>query len=220
MGIIFLKSKITKILLLLLIIVTCFILIGFKPWNSVAVSQENKPVQLSNSVAPLLLNTGMVKVQKAEVSIILWIEDDTIPIEAWKQLPIPDWRWSYKEHRTNDGKNIITLTGHQVINKNQENMIYTWYTTMAPVLAKVGVKAYLDERVPESIDISAYLSKSNILPSQWFLLDNLVSIAGYESNLDMSVMAGQDKINIQLLSRGEKTDGHTVLAIPVLLKEF
>lgn len=209
----------------LLVIVSCFMLVLLRPLTIEGVLQRNDSVQSYNTKDSLLLNTGMLQAQEAEVSIILWIEDDTkldeiIITEAWKKLSIPDWSWSYQEQKTKYGNNAITLTGHRIIDKEEERMLYTWYTTIAPVLAKEGVQIYLDERVPEAIDISAYLSQSNTLPSQWFLLDNLVSIAGYQNNLGTSVMAGHDPINIQLLSRGHNTKGHTVLAIPVLLKEF
>ncbi|HBW37786.1 hypothetical protein [Desulfosporosinus sp. BICA1-9] len=204
----------------LLIVIGCLMLIGFKSWVIEGVLQSNQPVHSSTTAAPLLLNNGMVQAQEAEVSIILWSEDGTIPIELWTQRPMPDWKWSHEEQLTKRGNSAATLTGHRVIDKTEERMLYTWYTTISPILAKEGVKIYLDERIPEAIDISGYLCQSNTLPSQWFLLDNMVSIAGYQSNIGTSVMAGQDKINIQLLSRGQNTDGQTVLAIPALLKEF
>ena len=89
---------------------------------------------------------------------------------------------------------------------------------MVRQLAQSGGQIYIDERVPQAIDISAYLSKTNALPAQWALSDSLVSIAAYQKNLPSTVMAGNDRINIQLLSRGN--GGQTVLAIPVLLEEF
>jgi len=76
------------------------------------------------------------------------------------------------------------------------------------------------ESIPQAIDISAYLSQTNALPTQWVLSDNLLSIAAYQNIIETSVMAGQDRINIQLLSRGKNTEGQSVLAIPVLLKQF
>lgn len=187
-----------------LIIIGCFIIIGFKP----------------NTSTPFLLNTGLVQTQEAEVSVILWSENGTISNKVWTHLPMPEWEWAMKEQQVNSGKLAETLTGHRIINKQEESMLYAWYTKMAPILEKDGVKVYIDERVAEQIDISAYFSQSDVNPSQWFLSDNLVSIAGYQCNLGPSVVSGRDRINIQLLSKGQDYSGHTVLAIPALLKEF
>jgi len=107
-----------------------------------------------------------------------------------------------------------------MINKNEESSLYKWYTTMAQELAKTGGIIYIDERVDQAMDISAYLSKMNALPTQWALIGNLLSIAAYQNDISTNVIAGQDKMNIQLLSRGKNNEGRTVLAIPALLKEF
>lgn len=204
----------------LLIIIACVILIWVKPLSIEGALQSSESTHESYNIEPLLLNAGLLQAQKAELSIILWVENGTIPIEVWTQLPMPDWAWSLNEQRTKNGNTAATLTGHRVIDKDEERILYTWYTKIAPAFAEDGVRIYIDERVSEAIDVSAYLSQSNTLPAQWFLLDNMISIAGYQRDFGESVMAGQDRINIQLLSRGKSTDGQTVLAIPALLKEF
>lgn len=213
------KSSVSKNKYLLLIIIACVITLWVKPFNIERVFQSSELVDTSHNIEPLLLNAGLVQAQKAELSIILWVENGIIPSEVWTQLPMPDWVWSVNEQQTKHGY-TATLSGHRVIDKDEERMLYSWYSKIAPIIAKDGVRIYLDERVSEGIDVSAYLSQSNILPAQWFLLDNMVSIAGYQSNFGECVMAGQDRINIQLLSRGQNTNGQTVLAIPALLKEF
>ncbi len=219
MGLIITKSYILK-RHLFIVIISCLLLIGINPFVVECIRQSIQPGPTFNSEVPLLLNSGMVQARGAEVSVLLWSEDGTIPIDLMTQFPMSDWIWTQKEQQTNRGNIATTLTGNRVINQTEESMIYTWYTAMAPVLKKNGIQIYLDERVPEAIDISAYLSHTNSLPSQWFLLDNLVSIAGYKKNIDTNVIAGKDRINIQLLSRGQMTEGNTVLAIPALLKEF
>ncbi|MDR3599940.1 MAG: hypothetical protein P4L49_05560 [Desulfosporosinus sp.] len=174
----------------------------------------------SQTKVPLLLNSGAVLTKEAEVSLIIWSENGDIPLEIWTKGPLPDWSWDYKELQTESGKTAVTLSGHRPIDKNEESKLYSWYTIMAQELSKTGGRIYLDERVPQAIDISAYLSQTNALPAQWALMGNLLSIAAYQNNFKTSVMAGQDRINIQLLCRGEKTAGQTVLAIPALLEEF
>ncbi|SPF55978.1 conserved hypothetical protein [Candidatus Desulfosporosinus infrequens] len=174
----------------------------------------------SQTIEPLLLNSGVVQKKEAEVNVILWFEDGKIPPDVWTNKPTPNWIWNYKVLKTESGKVAVTLAGHCQMNKNEESNLYTWYTIMAQQLSGTGGRIYLDERVPQLIDISAYLSQTSAIPSQWALIGNMLSIAAYQNNLKTSVMAGNDRINIQLLSRGKNTVGQTVLAIPVLLDEF
>lgn len=173
----------------------------------------------SRNTVPLLLNSGAVQVKEAEVSIILWFENGEIPLGTWTKLPVPDWKWTRNELQTGE-KSPVTLSGHRRFDKNEEIELYQWYSTMQTELAKTGGLIYIDERVDQAMDVSAYLSKTNALPTQWVLIDNLLSIAAYQDEFLTSVLAGQDRINIQLLSRGKNTEGRSVLAIPALLKEF
>ncbi|KUO73880.1 MAG: hypothetical protein APF81_16030 [Desulfosporosinus sp. BRH_c37] len=174
----------------------------------------------SQTTVPLLLNSGEVQSKEAEVSIILWFEDGNIPHGAWTKRPMQDWIWKYDELQTGGEKVTVTLSGSQMINKNEESNLYKWYTTMQQELAKTGGLIYIDERVDQAMDISSYLSNTNALPAQWALVGNMVSIAAFQNFFLTSVIAGQDRINIQLLSRGKNTEGRTVLAIPALLQEF
>jgi hypothetical protein len=169
---------------------------------------------------PLLLNSGVINANEAEVSLILWSEKGDIPQEILANRPMADWVWTSNTLGTEDGKVAKTIFGKHLVNKNEENILFTWYTTMARDFAKVGGKIYFDERVPQIVDVSAYLSKINALPSQCSFLGNMVSVAAYNTNLKTDVRAGQDRINIQLLSRGKITKGQSVLAMPALLEEF
>lgn len=172
------------------------------------------------SAVPLLLNAGEIKAMEAEVSILLWFENGDIPYETMTNIPLSDWTWKYNELQIGNKKVVATLSGQRVINKNEEREIYEWYTTMEQELAKTGGLIDIDERINQIMDIAAYLSKTNAQPAQWTLMGNMLSIAAYQENIPTSVLAGQDKINLQLLSRGKNNAGQTVLAIPALLKEF
>ncbi|HWQ43372.1 MAG TPA: hypothetical protein VN456_15235 [Desulfosporosinus sp.] len=207
-----------KITTLILMICILFFAMGAKDLREGL--QIKEPVELSQTPVPLLINSGAVQAKEAEVSVVLWFENGEIPLGIWRTGPLPDWTWSYKESQTASGRVAVTLSGHQRMNKNEESNLYTWYTVMVRQLAQTGGQIYIDERVPQAIDISAYLSKTNALPAQWALSDSLVSIAAYQKNLPSNIMAGNDRINIQLLSRGIHNGGQTVLAIPVLLEEF
>ncbi len=205
---------------ILKMIIACILIVSLVSYAFRVETPSKAPYLFSQATVPLLLNSGEVQANEAEVSIVLWFENGNIPHETWTQLPTPDWIWSYNELQTGSEKVTVTLSGHQIIDKNEESNLYKWYTAMAQELAKTGGLIYIDERVDQAMDISSYLSKTNALPAQWALIGNMLSIAAYQRNFDTSVLAGQDRINIQLLCRGTNAEGRTVLAIPALLKEF
>lgn len=201
-------------------LMACILFIGLGAYALRVEMPSKDTVKLCKTAVPMLLNSGIVQTKEAEVSVILWFENGDIPLEVWKKWPMSNWTWTFKEQQTGSGKVAVTLSAHRHIDKNEESNLYTWYNIMSQYLARMGGRIYLDERVPQATDITVYLSQTNALPVQWTLLDNLVSIAAYQNDLKTSVMAGQDRMNIQLLSRGENTKGQTVLAIPALLEEF
>jgi len=204
----------------IIILIALISMISFGGHALSAMAQSKKSVQMDTARVPLLLNSGLVQSEKADISLIIWFEDREIPHGIWTSRPIPDWRWTYKELQMKNEKVSVTLTGQHLVNKSEESNLFAWYTTMVPQIEKEGGRIYLDERIPQAIDISAYLNHTNAIPRQWLLLGNMISTAAYQDNIDTSVMAGQDQINIQLLSRGKSGEGQSVLAIPVLLKEF
>jgi hypothetical protein len=205
---------------IVILIIAFSLFIGLSPYTNWVGVNTSESVEHNQTAVPLLLNSGVVQATEAEVSVVLWFENGDIPLEVWTKKPMQDWIWTYTELHAGSGKEAVTLSGRRHMDKNEESNLYTWYTIMAKQLAKSGGRIYLDERVSQATDISVYLSKTNTLPAQWALSGDLQSIAAYQSDLPMSVMAGQDRINIQLLSRGKNTEGQTVLAIPVLLEEF
>jgi len=201
-------------------IIVCFLIISSISYYYNFKMPFNHPAIDTQTTVPLLLNSGEVQAKEADISIILWFENGDVPEDTWTKRPTPDWVWTCKKFQTESNKVAVTLSGHQLIDKKEESNLYKWYTTREKELAKTGGLIYIDERVDQAMDISAYLSKTNALPKEWTLIDNMVSIAAYQKYLLTSVLAGQDRINIQLLSRGKNTEGRTVLAIPALLKEF
>lgn len=215
------KTNLNRYIRIIIISLAWILISSFGVYTLRAVAQSKESVQMIPlSGVPLLLNSGIVQANDAEISVILWFENREIPLSIWAKRPTPDWIWTYKELPMENGKVSATLTGQSLLNKNEESNLLAWYTTMVPLIEKAGGKIYLDERIPQAIDISAYLSQIDAFPTQLVLIDNMVSIDAYQDNLEMSVMAGQDRINIQLLSRGTGTEGQSVLAIPVLLKQF
>lgn len=205
-----------------IILVCCFaglIMISFGIGNYV-LTHNHKNIDASNKKTPLLLNSGFLEGNEAEATLILWIENTELPTLILGNMPTENWKWNYKELEMKNGKVARMLTGQDILNKEEEIKLFAWYTNMVPLIEKAGGKIYLDERTPEAIDISAYLSQTNADPMQWMLIDNMISSAAYQKNIETTVMAGQDQVNIQILSRGKGSDGRSVLAIPVLLKEF
>ena len=198
----------------------CVLIIGLISCTYSLDMPLKKTAVIGQTTVPLLLNSAGVQAKEAEINITLWFENGDVPHGTWTSQPTSDWTWTYTELQTGTGKGAVTLSGHQIIDKNEESSLYTWYTTMAPELARAGGLIYIDERIDQGMDISAYLSKLDAFPTQWALIGNMLSIAAYQNDISTSVLAGEDKINIQLLSRGKNNEGKTVLAIPALLREF
>lgn len=173
----------------------------------------------SETKVPMLLNTEGIKTQQALVSVVMWFENQEVPLKLISG-PKEDWVWNYKTSMTANGRIAVTLSGQTTINKNEERNLFTWYTRMAQQVSKQGGQIYIDERIPESIDVFDYFSRANASPKQGMISDNIVSLAAYQSSVPNWVMAGHDKVNMQLLTRGNNDSGQTVLAIPVLLEEF
>lgn len=200
--------------------IVLILLIGLLSYSYMGQIPSKQPAIMTQTTVPLLLNSGQVQTNVAEVSIILWFENGGMPQGTLTNKPMLNWEWTYNELQMGNGKVAVTLSGHSMINRSEESTLYNWYSTVSKELAKTGGRIYLDERVDQAMDISSYLSKTNAEPAQWALIGNMLSVAAYQKDLLTSVVAGQDRINIQLLSRGKNTEGRTVLAIPALLKEF
>lgn len=214
------ERKFSSRINILKILIGWIIIVGLFTNFYVGETPAKEPSIVYEAAVPLLLNSGEVPSKEADITIILWFENGVIPPETWRKLPTSDWIWTYKELQTGSEKVAVTLSGERLINKNEERELYKWYTAMAKELAQAGGLIYVDERVNQTMDISSYLSKTNALPAQWALIGDMLSIAAYQSKLNTFIIAGQDRINIQLLSRGNDNEGRTVLAIPALLKEF
>ncbi|MDQ7093036.1 YwmB family TATA-box binding protein [Desulfosporosinus sp. PR] len=204
---------------IIVIALAFFMAISFKP-NFLMPADSTTSGQQKVSAIPLLLNSQQVASQKATVRLIIWFDDLKGGLVKLPNPPLKNWKWESKELYAGNGKRAMTISGESILNKNEEQQLYTWYTIMARSIAKEGGRVYLDERIPESLDISAYLSHLKAQPIEWALSDNLVSIAACERQINPSVKVGNDRINLQLLSRGESSTGQTVLAMPVLLEEF
>lgn len=169
---------------------------------------------------PLLLNSRQVMSDKAQFKVVIWFDDSKLTLDQLPKPPLKNLKWSFKDLQAGNGKRAITLSGKCIVDKKEEQEVFTWYTIMARKIAREGGRIYLDERVPESLDISAYLTHIQAQPVQWSLTGNLVSIAARQHQINSKVKVGNDSINVQILSRGETAEGQTVLALPVLLEEF
>lgn len=179
----------------------------------------SKNIPLEKQETPLLLNSGLTTVQQAEVKIILWFEQK--PFENIKQsLPQEGWEWKESEFKAPNGKVPYTLSGYKLICSEEEEQIFSWFRELTKKVQDYGGTVYLDERVPEGIDVIKYSVQQEVIPVQWALSENTLSITGFKNGLYPSIQAGDDLLNIQLLSLSNGDHGKTALVIPVLLEEF
>ncbi len=163
----------------------------------------------------MLLNSGLVQAQQAELKVIIWFEQDK-PLLNSLNLPQEGWHWEEKLSQTR----AYTLAGSTIIQKNVEPEVFAWYLELSQKVHELGGQAYWDERVPESMDLARHAEKINVEPYQYSLSRNGISITGWHKLIPNTVQAGEDLVNIQFLSRNNGNNGQTALAIPVLLQEF
>jgi hypothetical protein len=201
------------------IIIVCFLLVGMK--STILYARDSNSLQWHHAQKiPLLLNSKQVTDNKAIVKVVIWFEDSVdFPYQIPK-FPLKNWNWSYKYLQAGNSKKAVTISGECFLDKEEELQVYAWYTKTAPIIERKGGKVFLDERISESLDVSAYLDQVHATPVEWSLADNLVSIAASQQQINTCVKAGNDTINMQMLSRGQGKNGQTLLAIPVLLEEF
>lgn len=167
---------------------------------------------------PLLLSSGLLEAQEAELRIILWFEKGKPQENFLNKLPQEDWVWQ-ESHSVSAMNTGYSLAGYTRISQKSEQAIFVWYQGLARDVGQAGGIAYLDERVPEGMDIAHYALKQDILPRQFSLAEGVSSVAGWQESFLPKVVAGNDKVNIQVISQGYG-QGRTALAIPVLLEEF
>ncbi len=177
------------------------------------------PKSLSN---PLLLNSGLVEAQAAELRIVVWFEAGKPSVDLKMDLPQEGWEWkdSYRNTSHVSDYSAYTLSGYKLIQAEEEKQIYPWFQKLSTQIKELGGVVYLDERVSEGIDIANYSVQQGINPIQWSLSEGTISVAGQQGELYPMVRAGEDLVNIQVISQAYDGSGKTALAIPVLLEEF
>ena len=182
-------------------------------WN-----QAFSPAVKAQDKHPLLLSTGLLEAQEAELRIILWFAKGKPQENFLNKLPQEGWVWQ-ESHPANSMSAGYSLAGYTRISQKSEQAIFSWYQGLVQDVGQAGGIAYLDERVPEGMDIAHYALQQNILPRQFSLSESVSSVAGWQESLLPRVVTGNDKVNIQVISQGYG-QGRTALAIPVLLEEF
>lgn len=198
---------------IIIFILVLFVSMGYGTHKVMANKQQSKN-------PPLLLSSGLTEVSEAEVHVLLWFEgendfENSSLIEEIQS--IAGWKWDYQRSSSNGA---ITLTGSRHLNASEEAEILTWFQQIAKSVELEGGKAFLDERVQAGIDIRTYLEENGFQSVQGVMTGKTFSVAGRKKDFFSEVQAGQDSINIQLLSRSTSQGEKTVLAIPVLLEEF
>ena len=173
---------------------------------------------LFNEKNPLLLSSGMLEAHEAELRIILWFDNGKPEEDFLENLPEEEWVWQETPSLPSRGTGY-TLAGYAKITQEREQGIYSWYRSVAKKVSRAGGIAYLDERVPEGMDIAQYALKQNMLPCQFAFTEGVFSLVGWQDSSLPEVLAGKDEVNIQIISKGYG-QGKTALALPVLLEEF
>jgi len=197
--------------ILVIMLMTLVFSLGF-------INMENPVSQKAEVKNPLLLNSGLVEAQEAEIRVVLWFAEGKPQKAFIKDLPQDNWLWQ-ESGSPNSLTSGYSLAGYTLVSPEEEAGLFAWYLELAQVVKAAGGIVYLDERIDENIDIIAFALKQNIQPQQYSLTEGVVSVAGWDESLGPEVLAGKDRVNIQLISKVEGK-GKTALAFPVLLEEF
>lgn len=173
---------------------------------------------------PLLLESGLVQTDEGEISIVVWLPDDNKVGELQGLLAESAIDWGYKKEQTSSGATAVTIAGETKVGLKEEQEMKRVYAALEDKAGAIGGRVYLEERVGEVIDGTAYMAKNGVEPLQWIKTGETWSWAGYARGGAPGVLAGKDRLNIQLLTRSGReegqTEGQTLLAFPVLLQEF
>jgi len=198
-----------------------FVLILGLLWLSLSLIFFNMSAPNINTEIPLLLNSGLVSSTSSDISLVIWLEEGEHAGEIQEKLPQRGWTWKQTTLQSSSGGNVVTLSGsYRVQSRLDELEVYKVYQDLTNYARPIDGMVYLHERIPESIDPAAYLSLVSANPLQWAQSNNTLSIAGYRANMAPDVVAGTDKINVQVLTRQNETSSMTILALPALLEEF
>jgi len=171
------------------------------------------------SEVPLLLGSGLTSAGQAEMRLIVLAQEDTFVPEIRDRIP-DGWNWQERVVKGNGEQHRLFLGKVAVDSPQIERAVFQIYRKLATALRPYGAKVFLHEFIEESIDPAAYLSRIGAHPSQWVNSYDTLSIAAFEKEIPGAVLAGSDRINIQVLSRESRASARTVLAIPVLLGGF
>lgn len=225
-------NDLTKIVLIGVLILAFSLNIGDLLFKIDTIKYENNSIMFAdpnldlnpnqnliiNKKNPLLLSSGLVKAEEAELRVILWFDSGKPQENLMESLPQDNWVWQ-ESNPTSSRIAGYSLAGFTRITQKSEQAIYSWYQGLAQAVGRAGGIAYLDERVLEGVDIVQYALQQNILPRQFALTEGVLSVAGWQESPLPEVVAGSDIVNIQLISQGYGK-GKTALALPVLLEEF
>lgn len=175
---------------------------------------------LEKESMPLLLNSGLTDVREAEIKITLWFEAGKPTSDLGLSLPQEGWEWKESNRKGLDSKGAYSISGYKIIHPQEEEQLYSWFQDLSDRVQAYGGIAYMDERIAEGIDVAKYSVQKGLIPLQWTLSENLISVTGLKKDAFRTVQAGSDSVNFQLLSQSNGTTGRAALAIPVLLEEF
>lgn len=209
------------------IILILFLLLNINPQTNRALANRQE-----NTDPPLLLNSGLIDVTEAEVQVIFWFEEQSdaqrSSFLSEEILSQEGWEWKIKGQglfeselkQETETTQALTISGYRYINASEEEEILNWFRLISKRIEFQGGKAYLDERVEAGIDAEAYLRQNNFELKQKAISGKTTSLAAWQEGFLPGIQAGQDLINLQVLSRTTSQGAKTVLAIPVLLEEF
>lgn len=205
-----------KTLLCLFISLTIIVLSGSAAGIVSSIKAQSNPDR--NLV--LLLHSGLVSCQNAQVKYIIWTEDSSSQKEIENVLQSSGLLWNKAVLSDFANRTAYQYSAELEVDQDQESDVLNTYEVLNLRLSGRETKVYLEESVDQEIDIQRYFKMNIVSIIQETDIPSLYALSGYTWGSGQGIKAGKDTINIQAVTRKSGDNrGRTVLALPALLEE-
>lgn len=175
-----------------------------------------------NAEYSLLLESGLSKAETSTIKFIVWTEEALFLPQIEKKLQNTGYNWDKARVSNYYGNKAFKFSTSLIVQKEEEKEILADYLKLNNILKQYAADVYLEEKIESSINVENYFMQNNCQALQEIKDDGILSITGYRPGLPGSVRAGDDEINIQIITNEDSNTikAKTVLALPALLEEF
>jgi len=170
----------------------------------------------------LLLESGLSDAGKSTIKFIVWTEEGLFLPQIEEKLQATDYSWDQEIVSNYFGRKAFKFSTSIIVQKEKEKEVLADYVQLNGILKEYQAIVYLEEKIESSINAENYFALNNCRTLQEVKTEGIISTTGYCPGLPGTVRAGEEAINIQILTKEENCPmkAKTVLALPALMEEF